>query len=425
MNQQLKTSRKRQFPEPMLWLIFRGLAECLHMMHTGRTVAHNEPTFADRLMSNANLPRAAGWRPLTNVDIKLRNVVIGRPTPHWYASYKTALMIDFGHTAHNKYPNKASKLQSARPVRYKGIGTQGCRPPEQFQPPPANRRNTPIDVRASIWNTGKIMYELMNQEFYNLSDPKIDIFKPSATFLGRRFRYWPELEILVRTCLAADPDARPHLNEILWASADSLEKWEQTAMRVSGPDVPPDMLWEWKKEDFALDAVVPKHWHWHARKRPGHDDSSSEDDDGPLDTRRPSSNHESESDGEFGDESYRPSTAEQIMERGMRHVAHPVVAPRDGGAASGPPSSRRLSSSEQSEGEFGGESYRPSTTQEVTKEIEEARRVRGGPALIAAPGVGDAVALDGRTAVDERVPGAKRKSSEDGGGRSKRSRRSW
>ena len=117
----------------MLWLIFRGLAECLHMMYTGRTVAHNEPTFANKGMRNANLPRAAGWQSLTNVDIKTRNVVIGLPTPDWYPSYKTALMIDFGHTAHNMYPNRVSKLGSIRPVRYKGIGTAGCRPPVSHQ----------------------------------------------------------------------------------------------------------------------------------------------------------------------------------------------------------------------------------------------------------------------------------------------------
>jgi hypothetical protein len=48
--------------------------------------------------------------------------------------------------------------------------------------------------------------------------------------------------------------------------------------------------------------------------------------------------------------------------------------------------------------------------------------VRGGPALVSALGDGDAAVLDGRTAVDERVTSAKRKSSEDGRGRSKRSR---
>lgn len=123
--------RKRQFPEPMLWLIFRGLAEALYMMRTGRSIAHHEPLEANRGIPNAHLPTAPHWQPYVNTDIKLPNVVLGHST-NWYPAYKTPLMIDFGNaTPTTTFPNRNSKkLQGpTRPVTYKEIGTPGERAP--------------------------------------------------------------------------------------------------------------------------------------------------------------------------------------------------------------------------------------------------------------------------------------------------------
>jgi len=247
---------------------------------------------------------------------------------------------------------------------------------------------------------GKIIFELMNQRHHSVDQP-IHNFMPSK----KGFRYWPELNTLVQRCLASDPDTRPQLNEILWATADGLKKWEQNAMNVSGPDVPAAMLWEWKKEDFAMGERVPKRWRWEDKKRPGHDDSSSEDLDGPRDM------WQVHSEDEFGDESYQPSTEEQVLERarrGRRHPDDPIVHVRP-------------MSSDESDDDFGAENYRPSTSAHVTKEIEEARRRKKGLGLVDAPGTGP-VAATIAAKHGLGASGVKRKSSGDGRGSSKRSR---
>lgn len=113
---------------------------------------------------------------------------------------------------------------------------------------------------------------------------------------------------------------------------------------------------------------VPKRWRWEDRRRPGHEDSSSEDLDGPPDMWRAGD------EDEFGDESYRLSMAEQVMERarrGRRHPADPIVALGDGSAVVDASGSR---SRDEIDGGFGGESYRPSMSTHVTKEVEEVRR---------------------------------------------------
>jgi hypothetical protein len=93
-----------------------------------------------------------------------------------------------------------------------------------------------------------------------------------------------------------------------------IENWEQPAMRVNGSNVPPELTWPFKKEDFAIGQDVPKHWRWANRKRPGHEDSS--DDDGPGPTKKPRSDAEStESDSEGGEE-YMPEENRTVTKRG-------------------------------------------------------------------------------------------------------------
>jgi hypothetical protein len=136
MLQILTPTSQRQFPEPFLWLVFRALAEALHVMRTGLSVPHTQPTVATSTTKNASLPKAPGWKPIVNTDIKLANVVLGNPQPNRYPAYKTPKMIDFGLAFdNNKYHYGKSK--ELRPefqtnpaaTLYKEIGTPGCRPP--------------------------------------------------------------------------------------------------------------------------------------------------------------------------------------------------------------------------------------------------------------------------------------------------------
>ncbi|KAL5119268.1 hypothetical protein ACEQ8H_002755 [Pleosporales sp. CAS-2024a] len=270
----------RQIPEPMIWLIFRGLAEALHSLHTGLPIAHDRPTETESSMANSALLTRHGWQPYTNVDIKLMNVVMSHANPNWYPAYKTPLMIDFGETRRNAYPDRASKKDGNR---YKHIGTRGERPPEQYRPPHPKYANHPLALPTMIWNTGKIIFELMNQTCIDASSSTgIFTFSPSTRFVKHRFRYWPELETLVRQCLLPNPDERPHLNDVLYRTRVGLADWEKSAMSVDGAHVPAPMTWGFEDDEFAMGTKVPRHWWWAKGWDEEEDgvDASEDDDEG-------------------------------------------------------------------------------------------------------------------------------------------------
>jgi hypothetical protein len=317
----------------MLWLIFRALAEALYMMRTGLPITRHEPLAANRGLPNAQLPQAPRWQPYVNTDIKLANVVIG-PATDWYPAYKTPLMIDFGHTyLATKFETRDSKKLTQRPLVWRGIGTPGDRPPvnntavlmlrpanprkEQFEPPHRKHGHEAIDTRSMIWNFGKIMFQLMDQRPINVDTDSFD-FIHSPEYRRRNYRYWPELETLVKQCLKNNPNLRPQLNEILYSTRIGLENWEQNAMKVNGTDVPPEITWSFKKEDFAIGQDVPKHWRWATRKRPGHDDSS--DGDEPPRRKKPRSDAESTASESDGREQYRPNENRTVKKRGGKEV---------------------------------------------------------------------------------------------------------
>jgi serine/threonine protein kinase len=119
----------KQLPEPFLWIVFRELAEALHHMHTGLTVASNQPTDRDRNKTNNQLPRKKSWRSVVNTDIKPQNVVLSHARDDYYPSYKTPSMIDFGLAFNdNRYKNTASKKLPGPRASYQSIGTRGFPP---------------------------------------------------------------------------------------------------------------------------------------------------------------------------------------------------------------------------------------------------------------------------------------------------------
>ena len=83
---------------------------------------------------------------------------------------------------------------------------------------------------------------------------------------------------MIQRCLSVNPNLRPGINEILWATRVGLEDWERANIDVSGRDVPANLTWPWKEEEFAIGSAVPKHWRWDTKKR-RRDDSDDEDDD--------------------------------------------------------------------------------------------------------------------------------------------------
>lgn len=120
-----------QFPEPFLWLIFRGLAEALHVEYTGLAVARDHPPLADSTLMNHHLPRREGWESLVNTDIKLGNVVLNHSQTDYYPAYKTVQLIDFGCTKPESFrEDPLTKREGGRSDgEFLHIATDGCRPP--------------------------------------------------------------------------------------------------------------------------------------------------------------------------------------------------------------------------------------------------------------------------------------------------------
>lgn len=123
--------REKQFPEPFLWLIFRGLVEALHVQQTGLAVAPDHPSKEDSTQENHDLPKKDGWVGIVNTDIKLDNVVLNHSQPDHYPAYKTAQVVDFGiarletHLAKDGF--KRHNGEKVGP--YIGFGTPGSQPP--------------------------------------------------------------------------------------------------------------------------------------------------------------------------------------------------------------------------------------------------------------------------------------------------------
>jgi hypothetical protein len=127
----------KQFPEPFLWLIFRGLAEALHVQLTGLAVAPNDPPQEESTRRNNQLLRRDGWEVVVNTDIKLGNIVLGHSQRDHYPAYKTVQLIDFGiaipegrytYIPSNEDDDESDGACIAR-------GTEGCRPPVSLSIP--------------------------------------------------------------------------------------------------------------------------------------------------------------------------------------------------------------------------------------------------------------------------------------------------
>ncbi|KAF1917545.1 kinase-like domain-containing protein [Ampelomyces quisqualis] len=279
--------RNKQFPEPLLWLIFRGLAETLYVMRTGRTIAPDEPTEAESRLGNGALIPSPGWRPLVNTDIKLGNVVFSHAQKDHYPAYKTTKMIDFGNTGYaGRFRDERSKREAtAVPGKYGPffhIGTPGIRPPEQHQPCPRRFINEAVDSRSDTWNIGLIMFQLMEQdEFY--TNKALHTFSHTAEYNESK-QYSNRLNDLVMQCLKHSPDDRPQINHLLYHTRIGLQKWQDAHIDVDGNDVAEWLRWGFEEEEFPIGKGVPRHWRWaRRRRRDGDDERRRDDDDGDDD----------------------------------------------------------------------------------------------------------------------------------------------
>ena len=117
-------STGRQLPEAFIWIVFRGLAEALYMLFSGKAIAIDQPNEASAKVKDPALrvqARIDGWRPIVNTDIKMANVVLTDPGAT-FPAYKTPKMIDFGNCFD-------TDTVVERHTRERGVGTPGWRPP--------------------------------------------------------------------------------------------------------------------------------------------------------------------------------------------------------------------------------------------------------------------------------------------------------
>lgn len=228
-------------------------------MLTGNSIPKDQPTRADQY-----LPTWPGWRPIVNADIKLANVVLGHANRAFYPAYKTPQMIDFGLAFDNNLlANRASKQFNGQFVPY---GTEGFRPPvrstylyitnitnqhlqEQFCPPVRRYENEPVNSRADVWNVGILIFNLMEApEIRAWTQP---MQRPKHSH-GYDRVYSHALEELVAECMAPNPNDRPSVRKLLYATRVGLQRWEKVHGAVSGADVPERYGIPWTEEEFKI-----------------------------------------------------------------------------------------------------------------------------------------------------------------------------
>ncbi|KAF2821498.1 hypothetical protein CC86DRAFT_105068 [Ophiobolus disseminans] len=259
-------------------------------MLTGRAIAPNRPTDLERNTPNSHLLTVVGWRPIVNTDIKLGNIVLGHTQPGHYPAYKTPKMTDFGLAFdNNKFWNRETKKSHNRPVWYYHIGTQGSRPPEIFIPiPHKTYGNAADDIRTDIWQMGKIMFALMEQDGIEADTSNYTFSHPNAYTMAWK-RYYPELDRLIQRYVAVNPSGRPGIDYILWATRVGLQDWERANVAVDGANVHENLTWPWAEEEFPVVEETLRHRRWATKRRRDDDDDS----DGES---------EADEDGENGEE---------------------------------------------------------------------------------------------------------------------------
>jgi serine/threonine protein kinase len=134
-----------------------------------------------------------------------------------------------------------------------------------------------IDIRGDIWNVGRIMFELMEQQRVHIDTPTPNIVH-SLRYRRRRRVYSPELDALIMRCLATNPNTRPNINRLLYDTKQGLEDWENAYQSVNDPNIPACFTWPWAPEDFPIGTTVPSHWNWATRHRQPDGDSDDDSD---------------------------------------------------------------------------------------------------------------------------------------------------
>ncbi|KAF2875228.1 kinase-like domain-containing protein [Massariosphaeria phaeospora] len=237
-----------QIPEPFIWIVFRGMAEALHVNFTGQMVSSTHPLPGTEHYTNDQI-RPPEWRPITNTDIKTRNIVLGDGKKK-HSAYKTPKMIDFGLAFRGK--REFSILDKKL-----GIGTKGCRPPEMQYVPGGMFNSAEVNIQSDVFNVGLVIMGLMEGRGYRYEDPTQDA-KHTEDYSGF---YSHALESLVQSCVSLDPSNRPALYKILYETRVGLEKWEKVYGPVSDKtvdEIPDFARVDFKQEEFRVGEEAPE-----------------------------------------------------------------------------------------------------------------------------------------------------------------------
>ncbi|KAF2634767.1 kinase-like protein [Massarina eburnea CBS 473.64] len=245
----------QQFPELFIWLVFRGLAKALLILHCGRSIADEEPA-QEEVRENTQL-EDEDWEPQVNLDIKTRNICLGG-NDTVYPAFKMPKMIDFGET----YGTVEDAIDITR-----DRGTDGWRAPEaQTGPHPHN--DAAITIATSIFQVGLVILNLVEGREILVNDLNQHM-TVSPEYDGA---YSAQLLFLVFDCLQLDPAERPTLWKILYETRRGIRRWQAANGDMTGvelDDVAVD-LWKMRfaREEVAVGDLLPGEWLEEKRRPP-------------------------------------------------------------------------------------------------------------------------------------------------------------
>ncbi|KAF2657261.1 kinase-like protein [Lophiostoma macrostomum CBS 122681] len=234
-----ETYTNKQIPEAFIWIVFRGLAEALYVLSTGKLATPDSPR---KRTENRHLRTSPGWGKLVHRDIKPLNIVLAEATTR-YPAFKTPQLIDFG-TAHmasgeDDFMSLSRDEDKPRIAR----GTKGYRPPEQHDVLNPHTGKL-IDVRADIHNVGLVILSFMAKKEIILRDPN----GPKAERRHVKTCYTEQLAKLAADCLELDPDQRPTLVMLLHRAQEGFSAYTEVYGEVAQKQM--DELDRYHKMDY-------------------------------------------------------------------------------------------------------------------------------------------------------------------------------
>ncbi|KAF2714563.1 kinase-like protein [Pleomassaria siparia CBS 279.74] len=268
--------KRRRIPEAFAWIVFRGLAEALFVLATGRAALpdwpphwpdNNEKDRKDDWEWMGEM-RRPDWKPFVHFDLKLPNVVLADEGT-LFPAFKTPKMIDFGIV-------EPVGTIITRHWREYGLGTRGFIPPELYSKTNDdttatvyyNRHGDNLaDTRSDIYALGLLMLNLMDHRHIAAEWEGGDISSKIGHSDDNPWSYSKNLEDLVAACLENSKASRPSLPYILYKTRMGMLAWEEATEAYRGrtiADILPSNVIQSKVDPFTVGSSP-----WGTKKKRG------------------------------------------------------------------------------------------------------------------------------------------------------------